>query len=231
MKRSVALSAATLIGLLVGLGASTLVWIQLNPVVETTTTTLIQTATTVTSTTSPATKTIISISTTTATETTTVTRTADNQALTLLSPAFTSGDPIPIKYTCDGDNSSPALTWSKPAEGTETLVLIMDDPDAPRGAFTHWVVFNIPRDRSGLPEGRQSQSTLEWGGVQGRNGAGQEGYIGPCPPAGPAHTYSFRLYAIDIELTLSAGASKEDVMNAIKGHILAQAEMTGRYGR
>ncbi len=149
----------------------------------------------------------------------------------LISPEFKGGNTIPTKYTCDGEDASPPLTWDDPPEGTRYLALIMDDPDAPIGVFTHWVLFNLPKDAAGLPEGLPNQDILEGGGIQGRNGYGQLGYGGPCPPPGPSHIYRFRLYAVDMELSLEAGASKEDVLGAIRGHILAEAELTGRYGR
>ena len=109
--------------------------------------------------------------------------------------------------------------------------MIVEDPDAPVGVFTHWVLFNLPAEVEGLPEGVPKQNTLEDGGVQGRNGFGKIGYGGPCPPKGKPHRYRFHLYALDIELDLEAGASTQDVLKAIEGHILAEGEITGLYSR
>jgi Raf kinase inhibitor-like YbhB/YbcL family protein len=107
----------------------------------------------------------------------------------------------------------------------------MDDPDAPIGIFTHWVLFNIPSETTELPEGVPSQAVLENGAVHGNNDLGQLGYFGPCPPSGPSHTYRFHLYAIDIILDLASGASKSSVLAAINGHVLADIELTGKYRR
>lgn len=143
----------------------------------------------------------------------------------LTSSAFDQGAAIPQKYTCDGDNLSPPLSWSALPDGTQSLALIVDDPDAPRGTYVHWVVFNLPPDQEGLSEGSQDV------GVQGRNNAGSTRYAGPCPPPGSAHRYFFKLYALDAELRLSPGATKADVEQAMEGHILGQGELMGKYGR
>jgi Raf kinase inhibitor-like YbhB/YbcL family protein len=174
------------------------------------------------------------ISSTTRTDTTTVTTTliiADSQTLSVQSSSFNEGDVIPTQYTCDGLNISPPLLWIYPPEGTESFVIIMDDPDAPTGVFTHWILFNLPRDIVELPEGLPPQEVLENGGVHGVNGIGQLGYFGPCPLLGPSHTYRFHLYALDIILSLESGASKQDVLQAIEGHILSETELTGEYER
>lgn len=155
----------------------------------------------------------------------------NSQELIILSPSFEDNENIPVKFVCTnqgGQNTSPQLAWSTPPEGTESIVLIMDDPDAP-GSFTHWVLFNIPADVTGLAEGLPTQNILENGGLHGRNGLGSNGYFGPCPPSG-IHGYKFRIYAIDIMLTLDSRASKQDVLTAINGHILEEALLTGNFG-
>ncbi len=146
-------------------------------------------------------------------------------ALELTSSAFDQGGTIPQKYTCDGVDVSPPLTWSGVPNEAQSLALIADDPDAPRGTWVHWVLFNISPDQDGLSEGIQGV------GTGGRNDFGKPDYGGPCPPSGPAHRYFFKLYALDIELNLSLGATKADVEAAMQGHILAQGELMGKYGR
>ena len=144
-------------------------------------------------------------------------------ALQLTSPACSEGGSIPAKFTCTGENVSPALAWTGAPDGVRSYALIMDDPDAPRGTWVHWVVFNLPGDRSGLPEDVGQDV-----GVPGTNTYGRTGYGGPCPPSG-THRYFFKLYALDTALNLKAGASKEDVLRAMEGHILAQGELMGTY--
>jgi Raf kinase inhibitor-like YbhB/YbcL family protein len=151
-------------------------------------------------------------------------------ALMVTSQAFKSGEPIPSKYTCDGEDVSPPISWSGANEQTRSYALIVDDLDAPMGAFTHWVIFNIPAADSSLQEGVPTLGTLSNGAVQGRNGFGKIGYGGPCPPSG-THRYVFHLYALDMLLSLQAGASEGDALQAMKGHILADGELTGLYSR
>lgn len=146
-------------------------------------------------------------------------------AIQLTSSAFTEGSIIPKKYTCDGEDISPALEWSSVPPGTLSLALIVDDPDAPIGTFVHWVLYDIPADATGLPEG------VTGTGTQGKSGFGKTGYGGPCPPKGPAHRYYFKLFALDITLSLKAGGTKADVEEAMHGHILAQGQVMGKYGR
>jgi Raf kinase inhibitor-like YbhB/YbcL family protein len=138
------------------------------------------------------------------------------------SPAFGTNQKIPKKYTCDGEDISPSLMIDEIPEGTETLALIVDDPDAPAGTWVHWVVFNIPVTNR-IEEGEVT-------GNQGINDFRKERYGGPCPPSG-THRYFFKLYALDQELGLSEGASRRDVEAAMGGHILAQAELIGLYER
>ncbi|RIH89443.1 YbhB/YbcL family Raf kinase inhibitor-like protein [Calidithermus roseus] len=140
-------------------------------------------------------------------------------AFALSSSAFAQGKPIPAKYTCDGLDISPPLAWSDAPRGTQSFALIMDDPDAPAGTWVHWVLFNLPAQTHQLAEKAVQ-------GVQGRNSWGRLGYGGPCPPSG-THRYFFRLYALDTLLQLPAGATKEQVLRAMQGHVLAQAELMG----
>ena len=151
-------------------------------------------------------------------------------ALTLSSPAFQSNAPIPSRYTCNGDNISPPLEWSGVPQGTQTFVLLCDDPDVPRalradGMYDHWVLFNIPAFVTGLPE---NMKTLPAGAIQGQNTGGKLGYTGPCPPD-CQHRYFFKLFALDTSLALAQGATKAEVAAAMDGHVLAQTELMGVY--
>jgi len=149
--------------------------------------------------------------------------------LTLTSPAFTDGSKIPVKYTCDGGNTSPPLNWGKGPAGTASFVLIVDDTNAPVGVFTHWVIFNLPPDTQGLPEAVPQDDKLASGALQGKNGAQLIGYFGPCPPGGTPHHYRFTLYALDKSLSSKAGAEKEQVLQAMQQHIIGQAQLIGTY--
>lgn len=149
----------------------------------------------------------------------------------LTSAAFAPGADLPKKFTCDGPDVSPPLTWSDPPAATRSLALIMDDPDAPVGTWVHWVLWDLPGGTRALPEDLPKQEELASGGRQGRNDFRRIGYGGPCPPSGPAHRYFFKLYALDAPLELKPGARKADVERAMAGHILAQAELVGRYKR
>jgi len=150
--------------------------------------------------------------------------------MTIISPAFSEGETIPVQYTCDGNDISPPLTWSDPPDGTVSFALISDDPDAPMGTWVHWVVYDIPADVSGLPENVPEKPALDNGAVQGVNDFGSIGYGGPCPPSG-IHRYYFKLYAIDAKLGLKSGAAKDMVLEAMRGHVLAEAQLMGRYSR
>jgi len=153
-------------------------------------------------------------------------------SLTITSPVFADGGNIPVEYTCHGQNISPALNWSGSPAGTASFALIMDDPDA---AYTHWVAYNLPSDLNGLPEALPKDEELASGGLQGKIGSGgigyPTGYFGPCPPKDSLHHYRFTLYALDTSLDLAAGASKDEVMQAMAGHILAQGQLVGVYQR
>ena len=145
--------------------------------------------------------------------------------------AFTNEGDIPRNHTCDGADVSPALAWSDPPTGTQSFSLIMDDPDAPAGTWVHWVLYDLPAQTRALPEGVPKERELKDGSRQGRNDFSRPGYGGPCPPRGAAHRYYFRLYALDAKLGLLPGAAKADVERAMKGHILGQAQVMGRYKR
>jgi len=149
----------------------------------------------------------------------------------LSSDAFGPNEEIPAIHTCDGQNSSPPLTWPDPPSGTQSFALIMDDPDAPGAVFTHWVLFDLPPDTRALGIGVETTERPSVGGAQGGNDAGGIGYTGPCPPPDGPHRYRFSLYALDALLELGPGASKEDVLNAMQGHILVEAQLMGSYGR
>jgi len=141
-----------------------------------------------------------------------------------VSSTFSHNEMIPARYTADGDNINPSLDIEGIPEGTVSLVLIMDDPDAPVGTWDHWIVFNIP------VIGKIEEDSVPSGAVQGKNSWGRSDYGGPSPPSG-THRYFFKLYAIDKELELSEGASKSDVLDAIEGYILDQTELIGLYSR
>jgi Raf kinase inhibitor-like YbhB/YbcL family protein len=149
----------------------------------------------------------------------------------MTSAAFEPGGTIPQQHTCDGPDLSPPLRWAAPPEGTQSLVLIADDPDAPGKTWVHWVLYDLPPDRQELAEGLPQQETLIEGGVQGKNDFDKIGYGGPCPPKGKPHRYFFKLYALDIKLNLSPGATKSQVLERMSGHVLAEAELIGSYGR
>lgn len=149
----------------------------------------------------------------------------------LQTKAFPEGGEIPSKYTCSGDDISPALSWSSAPQGTKSFALIMDDPDAPSGTFTHWIVFDLPAGAHQLPENVSQAGDLPGGGRQGHNDFRRVGYGGPCPPPGKAHRYFFRLYALNSALNLPPGASRQDVEGAMRGHVIAQAELVGKFAR
>lgn len=146
------------------------------------------------------------------------------------SPDFAAGGAIPAKYTCSGNSISPALSWGEPPAGTGAFAVILTDPDAPSGAFIHWVIYNIPGTSRGLPEAISTDPKLADGSLQGYNGARRLGYTGPCPSSGNHH-YVFKLYALDGALSLEAGETKDGLLSAMQEHILAQAELIGTYGK
>jgi len=154
-----------------------------------------------------------------------------SMSLTISSPSFTNGGNIAQNFTCDGADLSPQLSWSDPPAGTKTFALLVDDPDAPVGNWNHWAIWNVPASARGLAEGIRKEERLSDGSMQGRNDFRKTGYNGPCPPPGKAHRYYFTLYALDTTLDLKPGATKKEVEAAMKGHVLAQGEWMGRYGR
>lgn len=151
--------------------------------------------------------------------------------LQISSSAFSSNQNIPKKFTCDGADVSPALSWNEPPSGTQSFALIADDPDAPAGIWVHWVLFDLPAGTRSLEEGVPKQDQLSNGAHQGLNDFKKVGYGGPCPPPGKPHRYFFKLYALDAKLNLKSGVAKADVGRAMKDHILGQGELVGRYSR
>ena len=152
-------------------------------------------------------------------------------SLQMSSAAFSSGEAIPKKFTCDGPDVSPQLKWNDPPANTQSMALIMDDPDAPGSTWVHWVLYDLPANTRELPEGVAKQEQLSSGARQGRNDFEKTGYGGPCPPPGKPHRYFFKLYALDNKLNLKSGATKVELERAMKSHVLAQAELIGKYGR
>ena len=148
----------------------------------------------------------------------------------LSSTAFKDNEYIPRKYTCDGEDISPPLSWSGAPPETKSYVLIVYDPDAPKGTFYHWLLYNIPAEISSLPEGVPKNPETGYG-LQGVNDFGTLGYGGPCPPTGSTHRYVFVLLALDTELDLSSGATINELLKAVEGHVIAYAKLTGIYGR
>ena len=148
----------------------------------------------------------------------------------IVSSAFNEGELIPSKYTCDGENVSPPLAWREAPQDTKSFALIMHDPDAPVGDWVHWVVYHLPANPAEIAERVPPKEILGSGAMQGRNSFKKIGYGGPCPPSG-THRYYFRLYALDAALPLHSGATRADVEKAMKGHILADAALMGKYMR
>jgi len=157
------------------------------------------------------------------------TRKAAAPQIKVISAAFKEGEPIPRPYTCQGINISPPLEWT-PTPEAKTLAIICNDPDAPAGAWTHWLVYNLPAATMGLIENMPAQEKVAGGGMQGKNDFGKIGYGGPCPASG-THHYFFKVYALDTELPIKPGATKEQLLKAMEGHILAQGPLMGTYAR
>lgn len=152
-------------------------------------------------------------------------------SLAVESSAFTEGEAIPARYTCDGPNVSPPLAWSGvPGEAVATAVIV-DDPDAPAGTWVHWVLYGLDPGRTELPEGVPTHDTVLGGARQGRNDFEELGYGGPCPPRGQTHRYVFKVYALDAAPDLGPGASKAELLEAMEGHVLAEGRITGTYRR
>jgi hypothetical protein len=151
--------------------------------------------------------------------------------LIVTSPAFADGKPIPVKYTCQASDLSPPLQWNGAPAGAKSFALICDDPDAPAGTWVHWVIFNLPADAASLSENTAKSATLPNGAAQGLNSFGTIGYGGPCPPAGGAHRYFFKVYALDTVLSSIRRPDKEQLLAAMRGHILAEGQLMGTYRR
>jgi Raf kinase inhibitor-like YbhB/YbcL family protein len=151
--------------------------------------------------------------------------------LQITTSAFANGGTIPKKFTCDGPDASPALAWHDAPAATQSFALIVDDPDAPVGTWVHWVLYNLPAATKDLPEGVEKKEEVANGALQGRNDFRRIGYGGPCPPPGTQHRYFFKLYALDRKLDLKAAATKAELERAMKGHVLAEAQLMGKYGR
>lgn len=152
-------------------------------------------------------------------------------ALEIKSDAFQNGGYINSQYTCDGEDISPALSWSDVASGTKSFVLICEDPDSPSKAWSHWVMFNIPAHKTSLPKNVRKIGVFDDATVQGLNDFGKVGYGGPCPPPNGPHRYFFKLYALDTAILLDENSTKEAVQEAIKGHIIGEAETFCLYDR
>lgn len=154
----------------------------------------------------------------------------DKVEIKLTSAAFKDGESIPRPYTCDGVNISPPLEWSGVPRTAKTIAIVCDDPDAPGGTWVHWVLYNLPADNIGLVENLPATESLKAGGFQGKNDFGKIGYGGPCPPSG-THRYFFRIYALDSELPVKAGATKAELMKAMDDHVVSQGQLMGTYRR
>ncbi len=146
------------------------------------------------------------------------------------STVFDEGEPIPTKYTCSGVDISPPLEWNYIPENTVSIAIICEDPDAPRGIWSHWVIFNLPADTMNLPEHVMGREILDNGAVQGLNDFGKVGYGGPCPPSGK-HRYYYKIYALNVKLDLSPQTTRKSFLEAINGHILDQGQIMGTYTR
>ena len=148
----------------------------------------------------------------------------------ITSSVFTEGSMIPNRYTCDAEDVSPDLAWTGVPEGTKSLALICDDPDAPMGTWVHWVLFNLPPDINELHAEIPPEKTLKNGARHGKNDFGRFGYGGPCPPSG-THRYFFKLYALDTRIKLESGITKAQLLEAMNGHILDEGQLMGKYKR
>jgi len=152
-------------------------------------------------------------------------------SITVTSSAFKEGESIPVEYTEDGEDVSPPLRWTNPPAGVKTFALICEDPDAPRGTFTHWVLFDLPADTRELKEAIPDEPVLPDGATQGMNDFKKAGYAGPAPPPGKPHRYFFRLYALDHKLALPPRAVVRELRDEMEGHILDEGHLMGTYGR
>ena len=151
--------------------------------------------------------------------------------LRLTSSAFQSETPMPMSFTCSGDDRSPPLAWTEPPAGTKAFALVVEDPDAPAGTFTHWVIYDVPASARALEESVPADERLPDGSVQGVNDGRKVGWLGPCPPPGPPHHYWFRLLALDAPTGLPPRASRTDVLTATRGHVLSESRLIGTFRR
>jgi Raf kinase inhibitor-like YbhB/YbcL family protein len=151
--------------------------------------------------------------------------------LTISSPDFKNNEILPLEFTGEGRDISPALDWENVPANTASIAVIMDDPDAPSGLFTHWIIFNIPAESRGLRQEVPNKPVLEDGSIQGKNSGGTIGYYGPYPPPGMPHRYQFHLYALDTMINAKPGASRKEVVDAMQGHVISSAMITGIFQR
>ena len=156
---------------------------------------------------------------------------APSSKIELKTTSFTPGGFIPKRFTCEAADVSPALTWTDPPAGTQSFAIIEDDPDAPSGTFVHWLVYDLPAAYRRLPEALSGNDQMAGGGRQGNNDFSRTGYSGPCPPPGRPHRYFIRFYALDAKTNLRPAATRSELDAAMQGHILAQAELMGRFKR
>lgn len=151
-------------------------------------------------------------------------------SITVRSSAFKDGEPIPMRYTCDGINISPDVEWTAGPDKTESYALIVEDPDAPKGTFHHWLIYNMPADMHKLNENVPRKAQLDDGIVQGQNDAAKTGYTGPCPPSG-THHYHFKVFALDAKLNIPAEVPAKELQHAMEGHVIGEGTLTGLYSR
>ncbi len=149
----------------------------------------------------------------------------------LTSTAFKTGGSLPGKYTCAGENVSPPLHWEVAADGVQSFVVTVIDPDAPNGDFTHWVLYNIPPLQNSLEENFRIENHRDWNAENGRNDFGNIGYGGPCPPVGSTHRYYFHVYALDTRLDIGTGATRAQVIDRMQGHILDNTQIFANFQR
>ncbi|HEY3249967.1 MAG TPA: YbhB/YbcL family Raf kinase inhibitor-like protein [Ignavibacteria bacterium] len=153
-----------------------------------------------------------------------------NMNIKIKSAVFEEGGMIPKKYTCDGENISPPLSWADAPDGTKTYALICDDPDAPAGTWVHWVMYNMPANTKELSEAVSAKKNIDNGAIQGINDFRKTGYGGPCPPGG-THRYFFKIYALNTSLDLRGDVTKDQLLSAMSGHILAEGQLMGKYSK
>ncbi len=155
----------------------------------------------------------------------------ETMSIQITSAAFADGQPIPAKYTCDGNDVSPPLQWTNAPANTKSFALICDDPDAPVGTWVHWVLYDLPPNTTELPEDVAKTQVISNGAKQGLNSWPRLGYGGPCPPPGKPHRYFFKIYALDQMLNLKPGSTKKDLLKVMEGHVLAEGQLMGTYQR